>query len=296
MADIRVSVVVTNYNYGRYLAECLDSVLGQSYPDFEIILIDDGSTDHSEQVVARYHGEPRLRAFRQLNGGQAKAKNAGIRLAQGELIAFLDADDRWRPGKLEKQLQRFADPQVGVVFSRARLIDAEGDPLPARPTCRYLTPREGEVTSYLFLDNFVPFSSAMVRRRCLKEFGGFDESLSMGIDWDLWLRLSTRYRFAYIDEPLLDYRVGHPGQMSKKRELRHSCSDRIMARFLEQHPGVLPASVIRRARAYTCCNRGHYYRRSDPVRARGYYLQALAAHPLELAAYNGLLRCLLAPR
>lgn len=293
MSEVRVSVVVTNYNYGRYLAGCLDSILNQSYPRFEIVLVDDGSTDDSDQVVARYRDEPRLRTFRQPNGGQARAKNAGIRQARGEFIAFLDADDRWLPEKLEKQVRLFADPQVGVTFTRARFIDADGHPLPADAPGRYLTPRAGAVTSYLFLDNFVPFSSSMVRRACLERFGGFDESLSMGIDWDLWLRLSTGCRFAFVDEPLLDYRVGHAGQMSKKREVRHACSDRIMAAFLEKNQGLLPPAVIRRARAYTCCNRGHYYRRSDPSRARAYYLQALAARPLELAAYQGLLRCLL---
>ena len=118
----RISVVVTCYNYGAYLEGCLSSIMAQSFQDREIIVIDDGSTDDTPQVMARFSETPDLRYIRQANGGQAVAKNAGIRAARGEFIAFLDADDLWEPEKLAKQVRLFADPR-----GRGRLFPGEVD-------------------------------------------------------------------------------------------------------------------------------------------------------------------------
>jgi glycosyltransferase involved in cell wall biosynthesis len=285
-----VSVVVTCFNYGPYLAGCLESILGQTCHSLQILVVNDGSTDNTDEVVAPFLADPRITYVRQENRGQAAAKNAGIALARGEFIAFLDADDRWAHDKLEKQLPLFADPRVGVVYSRSRHIDAEGTAVAVPLPGKYLRPRAGLVTEHLFLDNFVPFSSAVVRRECFDRHGRFDESLPMGIDWDLWLRLSVEYRFAYVDEPLLAYRIGHPGQMSRQAEIRQSCSDRIMGAFLERHPDLVSRRVVRRAMAHTCRNRGAYFQAIDAGRAFAYYRRAITVSPLEWPSYRGLLK------
>lgn len=284
------SVVVTCYNYGHYLAQCLDSVLAQTNADHEIIVIDDGSTDHTADVMKDYAEVPAVRYVYQANSGQARAKNHGVELARGRYVAFLDADDLWDPRKLEKQLTLFDDGSVGVVYSGARYIDAQGRDLDLRIDVAQLQPRRGKVTRFMYMDNFVPFSSSVVRREALDRCGTFDESLKMGIDWDLWLRISTQYAFDYVNEPLLLYRVGHSGQMSKNAEERQRCADRIMHNFQQRFPAALSAETLRAAAYYTACNRGYYFSRVDRRTALRWYAKALGIRPLALSAYTGLLK------
>jgi glycosyltransferase involved in cell wall biosynthesis len=121
-----VSVVIPCFNYGRFLPEAVDSVLSQGVTDLEVIIVDDGSTDETPEVVARLT-DPRIRAYRFQNGGNSAARNHGIELARGEFLAFLDADDRWLPGKLERQLALLeAEPGVGMVFTDFRRFDDHG--------------------------------------------------------------------------------------------------------------------------------------------------------------------------
>ncbi len=285
----QVSVVMTCYNYGRYVAECIESVLAQTYENFELIIVNDGSSDNSEEVISRFLIDPRVRYFSQANTGQAMAKNVGIRNALGGHIAFLDADDLWDRTKLEKQMLLFRDPHVGVVYSRARYIDEQGGPLNPRWGERdHLSPKAGKVTEDLFFDNFVTFSSAVVRAECLRKVGFFKGSLKMGIDWDLWLRISVYWEFSFVDEPLISYRLGHSTQMSKNLKERQRCSDWIMAEFVKRNRSLLSTSTIQRAWAYTFCNRADNCRRTDLRLSTRYYLSALRTHPFTPAAYTGL--------
>ncbi len=285
-----VSVVITSYNYGRYLALCVGSALGQTYRNIEVIIVDDGSTDDTGEVARKFLSDPRVRYIRQKNAGQANAKNSGIRAATGEFIAFLDSDDFWETNKLEKQMPLFSDPRVGVVYSRARYIDGKGVPIDLTLAGEHLLPRSGRVTEHLFFDNFVPFSSAVVRRECVGKAGIFDESIKMGIDWDLWLRISVNYTFAYVDEPLLAYRVGHSGQMSRNLEERQRCSDIITGRFLAAHPGLIPKSTIRHALTYMYVSRGYFYEGINFKKSATCYMTALKINPFSPGVYRGLLR------
>ena len=279
------TVVITCFNYGHYLKGCIESVLNQSYRDYEIVVIDDGSTDNTSAVMQDYLALPNLKYIRQENGGQAKAKNRGIENAQGRFVAFLDADDMWEKEKLQKQLPLFYTDEIGVVFSRARFIDEIGQPLDYLVTGKYLVPHKGKVSEFLFLDNFVPFSSSIVRRQCLERCGGFDESFKMGIDWDLWLRLSVLYEFDYIEEPLMTYRMRHTGQMSQNAEERQRWSDRIMKQFKDNYPGILSIETIRQAAYITACNRGEYYVDKDIVRSMHYFTEAIRVSPINIHTY-----------
>lgn len=285
-----VSVIVTCYNYGGYVGGCIESILAQTCQDFEIIVVDDGSTDNSATVISGYLSDQRINYIRQDNAGQAKAKNTGIRHSRGKFVAFLDADDLWKKSKLEKQLPLFAESEVGVVYSTATYIDKEGRDLNYSLPGKYLMPRAGRVTEHLFVDNFVPFSSAVVRADCLRKAGGFDESLKMGIDWDLWLRISVPWQFVYVDEPLLVYRLGHPGQMSKNIREREACADRIMAKFLQTYSDALSSSAINRAFAYTYSNRGDSFRPVDREMSNYYFLRSIRKRWFQVRAYRGLLR------
>jgi glycosyltransferase involved in cell wall biosynthesis len=285
-----VSVIITCYNYGKYLAGCIESALSQTYRNIEVIIVNDGSTDNSDEIMVKYLSDPRIRYIKRKNAGQANAKNTGIRNAKGAFLAFLDADDLWDSTKLEKQIPLFSYPTVGVVYSIARYIDENGSSVEFTVDGKYLTPQSGKVTENLFFDNFIPFSSSVVRRECVDKVGLFDETLKMGIDWDLWLRISAGYTFAYVDEPLLFYRIGHSGQMSKNLEERQRCSDRIMSKFVLENQGTLPKAVIQKAMAYTNCNRGYYFRHIDLHRSNRFYLSAIKCNIAEWSAYRGLLK------
>jgi glycosyltransferase involved in cell wall biosynthesis len=278
----KVSVVVSCYNYGEFVTQCLDSIKGQTFPDFEVVIVNDGSTDNSEEQIKPYLNDNRFRYIKQKNGGQANAKNKGIAHTKGKYIAFLDADDLWEIDKLEKQISLFSSQGIGVVYSRARYIDSLGRDLNFRLSGKYLQPKRGYVTDFLIIDNFVPFSSSIVRRDCFDRFGVFDESLKMGIDWDLWLRISTQYQFDFVDEPLLSYRVGHPGQMSKNVEERQRCSDRIMKSFVQRYPNHTKKKFLRQAWAYTYMNRGFYHRDKKISIALNYYFQSFLMWPFSL--------------
>lgn len=285
-----ISVVITCYNYGKYLKGCLESVLAQTWSDLEVIVVNDGSVDETDQVMGSFAAEKRVRYLKQENLGQAAAKNAGIGAARGAFIAFLDADDLWLPDKLVKQMEKFSSERVGVVYSTASFIDENGAPFNHEVTGRYLQPCRGRVTERLIFDNFIPFSSSVVRRACLERAGGFDASLKMGIDWDLWLRLSTEYEFDYVDEKLLRYRMGHGGQMSRNMAERHRCSDRIMEKFLARYPDAVSPALLTECRSYSYCNRAYYFRKVDRRKALDYYLKAIRNEPGDPTPYKGILK------
>jgi glycosyltransferase involved in cell wall biosynthesis len=215
MSASLVSVIIPNYNYARFLPEAIDSVLGQTYPNVEIIVVDDGSTDNSEEVLKGY-GE-RLRWFRQSNRGVSAARNYGIEQSRGELLAFMDADDMWRPEKLERQVRMFENPAVGMVYCGLQYISTEGELLGQN-----LSGRSGQVLKGVALlqPPGVPASgsSALISRACFDKVGLFDTALSTSADWDMWRRIACHYEIAIVPEPLVLYRL-HGSAMHRNVEL-----------------------------------------------------------------------------
>ena len=257
-----VSVVTATYNMAGYIAETLDAILAQDYPHLESIIVDDGSTDETLEVLKPYLEDPRVRVVSQANAGQTVAKNRGLAEARGEFVAFCDADDTWRPDKLSLQIPRFVDPEVAVVFSDIICIDGDGAVLDIPPMRRF----EGRVTADLLEDNFVPFPTSVVRAEVLDAVNGFDESLTMSIDNDLWLRISVDHTFAYVREPLANYRVWE-GQMSNKVGERLDNFFQLLERFLADNPGVVTDAEIDRAMAHVYVTRGYWHSREGRKRA-----------------------------
>lgn len=289
MRDSKISVVITCYKYAQYLPFAMDSALGQTHRNIEVIMVNDGSPDNTDEVMQRYLSDRRVIYVKQENAGQAIAKNNGIKRASGDFIAFLDADDIWALDKLEKQLPLFENPQVGVVYCRVNYIDEQGKPI-ERNMHSLLEPRSGWIVQHIFLDNLVPFCAAVVRRECFDRVGVMDPSFRMGIDWDLWLRMSVHYQFEFVDEALLTYRVGHSGQMSKNFLVREQDTMRIMQKFLAANPQLLPRSLVQWALAYSFCNRGYYFRREDGWKSLRFYLRAIGARWNHGTAYYGVLK------
>lgn len=198
-----VSVVLPTYNRADLLARSLRSVLEQSWRDLEVIVVDDGSTDHTAEVV-RSCGDPRVRYVeRRENAGAAVARNTGIEAAAGRFIAFQDSDDVWHPEALEKRMQAFADApaDTGVVYCGFwRTQDGRKRYIPAR----HIEPRDGEVLGSLLRGNFVSTQTAVVRRACFERVGPFDADLPPLEDWDFFLRVAAHYAFRLVDEALVE--------------------------------------------------------------------------------------------
>lgn len=287
-----VSVVVATYNMGHYLPHAVQSILAQSHGNVEVLIVDDGSTDDTPDVTARLMAaDARVRVHRQPNGGQAKAKNQGIELSRGDYLAFLDADDAWLPDKLEKQLPLFEGrPQVGVVYSEYQCMDGEGKPLPKPPT--HL--RRGKVSGELLIENFVSFPTAVVRRGCIERLGIFDLTYGMGIDYDLWLRISAHYEFDFVPDPTVRYRIW-AGQMSKNYRKRYESAIRIMQRFLDENPSAVAPRMVRTAWAHTYLGRGDsiLWHEKDKRAARADYMRALQYRPAYWPAWRALLRSMI---
>ena len=200
-----ISVVIPSYNCAHYVTQAVDSALAQSVPVDEIIVVDNGSSDDTPQVLARY-GD-RVRYAFQPNRGISNARNRGISMARGELIAFLDADDVWLPEKLEKQLQCLAaNPEAGLVHTDILHWDDRTGELQHRPQGRERF--VGRCKREFFWHCRVHTSSVLVTRRCLEAVGSFDESIPGGYaeDLDLFQRIARQFALAFVPEPLVHYR------------------------------------------------------------------------------------------
>jgi glycosyltransferase involved in cell wall biosynthesis len=196
-----VSVVIPCYNQARFLGEAIESVLSQSYPHFEIVVVDDGSTDNTSEVASRYPG---VRCIRQENQGLAGARNAGIRHSRGSYLVFLDADDRLLPDALAVGLKELKKhPECAFVSGYHRLIAFDGSPLPTSPQ----TPIEGDHYETLLRSCYISTPAAVMYQRTMLEYvGGFDTSVSPSADYDLYLRLTREYSVYQHGEVVAEYR------------------------------------------------------------------------------------------
>ena len=205
-----ISIIIPCYNHGHYLDRALESVLAQTMPDWEVIVVDDGSTDDTRAVVRAY-ADGRVRYLYQENQGLAGARNTGIDHARGNYLAFLDADDEWEPPFLERCVAVLeADDSLAGVYTRVTFIDEDGRRLlrlGAQPATR------ASFRERLLQGGFFPPSSVLVRRETVEMVGRFDPDLTSLEDWDLWLRLSEEHEMEGIPDPLARYRVS-PGSMS----------------------------------------------------------------------------------
>ncbi|UBF27327.1 glycosyltransferase family 2 protein [Kovacikia minuta CCNUW1] len=224
----KVTVVIPAYNSIKYLPQTLESVLRQTFTDFEVLIVNDGSSDQIEQWAAQLV-DPRVRLISQENQGVSAARNAGIAQAKGEYVAFLDADDLWEPTKLAKQVQCLdSNPEVGLVHTWMFFADEQG-----KSTGRVLcSDAEGWVWERLAEKNLVACSSVMVRRFCFEWVGTFDPNLKINEDWDLWIRIASRCRFAVIKEALVYYRQ-LPTSISKNYRVMEAAFHTVIERTFE---------------------------------------------------------------
>jgi glycosyltransferase involved in cell wall biosynthesis len=208
----KVSVIIPAYNAIAYLKEAVDSVLKQTFTDFEVLIVDDGSSDGTVEWASQIP-DPRVRLISQENQGSSGARNTGITAAQGEYIALLDADDIWQPTKLQKQVRYLEEnPSIGLVDTWTVLINQQG-----QSTGKIVVSYAEGDDVWKQLVQFKPVcpcdSTPLIRRRCFETVGLFNTELPFLEDLDMWIRLASQYRFGVIKEPLVQYRQ-HPGSKS----------------------------------------------------------------------------------
>jgi len=203
-----ISIIIPTYNRANLLPRAIKSILNQTFKNFELIIVDDGSIDNTKEVVGRFRkNDKRVRYIWQDNSGApAKPKNAGIKNAKGEFIAFLDSDDEWLVEKLEEQIKLFEksnSSNLGFVGCNAVIIDKKN-----KKEWGYKTPRCNNVFRELLMNDFIfSSSSVIVKKEVFNKIGFFDENIRVGEDWDMWIRISRKYDFDFVPEPLFKYYI-----------------------------------------------------------------------------------------
>ncbi len=215
-----VSVYISSYNHARFLPQTIDSVLSQSFQDFELLILDDGSTDNSHEVLSDYQQRypDKIRYFwhdGHANRGISYSCNVALARARGAYFTWLGSDDYWLPEKLAMQVKFMAEhPAVGLSYTAAHTLSATGEFFPALGAQGYVST---DAWRQFVIANPIIASTAMVARYCFAEVGTFDENLVFS-DWELWIRLAARYAVAFLPEPLAAYRVhGQNVSISNKK-------------------------------------------------------------------------------
>jgi glycosyltransferase involved in cell wall biosynthesis len=201
---VAISIVIPVYNGEKTIKNTVESVLHQTFSDFELIVINDGSQDSTLQIVSSIK-DSRLKVFSYENAGLAASRNRGISQAVGEYISFIDADDLWTPNKLEAQWRALQEnPNAAVAYSWTDHIDESGQFFRSGPHFTF----SGDIYARLLLVDFIGSgSNPLIRTQVFAEVGGFDESLTAVEDWEMWLRLAARYQFVVVPSPQILYRV-----------------------------------------------------------------------------------------
>lgn len=279
-----VSVVLAAYNRAEFLPETIESILSQRFQNLELIVIDDGSTDQTQRVLAPYAS--RIQYLYQQNYGPSAARNFGVRSARAEWIAFQDSDDLWLPDHLLTLYGYVSNhPDCGLVFANGNYL---GGPAHNRKTIipeaksRRLMKR-GVLLEDLFDKSIVRLQAALVSKRCYQQVGGHDETLRISMDLDLAFRIFSRYPIAYIDEVVFSYRR-HAGNISANQELRLIENIRVIEKLLEYNgnaEAILGSGRVRSRLAY------RYYRlakgrwkQGDKDQARDALTKAIRLRPL----------------
>jgi glycosyltransferase involved in cell wall biosynthesis len=229
-----VSTIIPTYNRAHLIGRAIQSVLNQTYQNFEIIVVDDCSTDNTWEVIKEFiESEKRIQYFKHNeNKGGSAARNTGIKMAKGDYIAFLDSDDEWLPGKLEKQLKIFKNNsvQVGAIYSGFQYIYQKGIDMDKR----HIPKNRGYIYKDLLMKNCVGSASTLlIKKECFDKVKLFDKSLPSCQDYDMWIRIAKYYEFDFVKESLVKYQV-HDNQISTNLSTVIKGEKKIINKYLKE--------------------------------------------------------------
>lgn len=270
-----VSVVIPSYNRALYIGEAIESVLAQTYHNIEVIVVDDGSTDNTEEVIQPYLS--RIMYLQQENAERGASRNSGMRKATGEYLAFLDSDDIWLPSKVEADIKVLTQhPAVGLVYSDIIQIDECGRQIGMLRR----KPRNGRVTKFLMSENFVSIGAHLGRRELFENVGGFveDRRLSGSEDWEMWIRLSTATDFMHVPMATSKIRVHKANTMANTEGMNKSMNYALELLRSAEYLSDLEKQSLRKARSsVNLINAINFCTDGQLAKSKGCLLQALAA-------------------
>ncbi len=285
-----VSILLTCFNHIRYLPAAFECILAQTYKDWEIIAIDDGSTDGTREWLSA-RSENITRIFNEKNLGTYASLNVALAKAKGEFIAVLNDDDLWEPEKLEKQVALMnAEPTVGLVHTDGWFIDGDGNQQEGTPL-GFEFPRfeTGDVLLDLVYQNKIIASAALVRRECFEQLGNFNELFFGSGDWEMWFRVAEKWKVGFVDQPLTFYRV-HGENASHKLE-RIWKDDQMLREWIAKELDGLesdrfPENDLRRAKAHNFACLGTVKAlNGDPAGGRDAYAKSIQLAPERMKSY-----------
>lgn len=244
-----ISVVIPAYNAEGSISETITSVLQQTFTDFELVIVDDGSTDGTLKVISRFD-DSRITVLSYANAGPQKSRNRGLAKATGRYVSFLDADDLWTADKLARQLEALKnEPEAAVAYSWTDIIDENSQWSHAVRRSR----KEGDVFEALLLNNFLGSgSNPLIKTAAIRAVGGFDEAILAGQDWDMWLTLAAHYRFVVVPEVHILYRKVSASK-SWSSNLRRQ--EQGLMQVIEKHTHANPAYLAHRKTCIANCYR-----------------------------------------
>jgi len=253
MSDPTVSVIIPAYNCGGMLAEAVESVRAQTYEDYEVLVVDDGSTDDTWPAAAALAADwPKMRAIRTEHRGLAAARNRAVAEMKGQWIALLDADDLWVPEKLQRCMDHLAaHPDLSIVYTPMAPLRMDGTAMEGHSKPCHA----GRLTERLFQSIFVHDPAAVLHKRVIETCGGFDESLPVCVGHEFWLRVSTKFEFALIDEPLALRRWSEQSLTRSNRSRGRGIKARMLERFYFELGG---KDLLPRRPAMRRLSRVHY--------------------------------------
>jgi len=291
-----VSIVIAAYNRGALLERALDSVFGQTFGDYEVVVADDGSADDTLERLKKRGSRVRVLQLEH-RGRPSFARNRAIEKVSGRFLAFLDSDDAWAPEKLERQVGLMRrEPELVLCYTDTRFVDANGRSLYLQSSRE--RPGSGDALNALFERNFIALSTALARTDAVRSVGGFEESLRMAEDWCLWLRLAAKGRVGFVNELLCTNTVGHQEMTGDKTALFEDALRALDIVRAELPPGQrkrLAGLGRGRARMASMLARSYLFsgRAGD---ARRLYSRALADDPLRVEALPFFVLSLMGPR
>lgn len=285
-----VTVITPTYNREEFLEKAIQSVLAQTYSNFEMIIVDDGSTDNTKFLVDKYKSDQRIHYYYQENQRQSVARNLALQHAKGDLICFLDSDNYWPEYRLEKSVKAINDnPDVHIVYGDCITIDKDGMEISRTNMRRH----SGRITARLLRDNFVSMNTTTVRKHCFDEMGGMSGKRRVADDYDLWLRFSSNYKFLYLPEYLAYYRV-MPDQISSNKILRFDTNEKIIQDFIHEYPEAVTASEISIGWAHFYSRKSRYFSSGGQFRlAIAAATKAISYRPHSLIGWRALARTFL---
>ena len=274
-----ISVIIPTYNSTKYIGEAINSVLRQTFTDYEIIVVDDGSTDNTKEIID--NNFPQVRYYYLPHRGVSRARNYGIQRARGEFIAFLDADDLWFGEKLEKQIGVFnADQELMLVFTEHRFFDSNG--IREATFSKKERLMKGDVVKNIFLYSHVALPTVMVRKNVFQEIGYFEENLNVAEDDNLWIRIALKFRIHLLDEVLVHCRMTE-NSLSRITSNVVTGVLKNVELIEKKYPDLrkrLGRVNIRRKKSYIYSDYGYFYfSNGDYETSRQCYLKSITYYP-----------------